>query len=80
MSAATLLPEPEVDSTMPWAEELLRLELRVARRADELSGRASSTRSRDLLLWFQAEREIMREENTGWITVAKAVDGAGDRA
>lgn len=41
-----------------WEEELFQLELRVARRADELAGRSAANRGQDLLHWFQAEREI----------------------
>ena len=39
-------------------EDLLRLEFRVAQRADELSQRDGCERGRDLEHWLQAEREI----------------------
>lgn len=41
-------------------EDLLRLEIRIARRADELSRSGSGVRERDLEHWLQAEREVLR--------------------
>ena len=40
------------------SDDLVQLQLRVARRADELARGGDSTRSRDLQLWFQAERDV----------------------
>jgi hypothetical protein len=43
---------------LPVRDTLFELELRVARRADELSCGHESSRGRDLLVWFEAEKEI----------------------
>lgn len=51
-------------SPAPVADALFDLQLRVARRADELARGGDSTRGRDLLMWFQAEREIMPSAET----------------
>jgi len=40
-------------------EELVRLQLQVARRADELSARTSPGQDKDLERWLQAEREVL---------------------
>jgi hypothetical protein len=40
--------------------DLLKLEIRVARRADQLSLKHGGSRGRDLEHWLQAEREILR--------------------
>lgn len=39
-------------------DDLLRLEMWVAQRADELSQQSGGSRGRDLEHWLQAEREI----------------------
>jgi len=46
------------DST---GRELFELELRVARRADELAKNVAPHQNRDLEFWLRAEREIMAE-------------------
>jgi hypothetical protein len=54
MKADTLTLEPrgaEVD-------HLLKLEILIAQRADELWMRSGSTRGTDLIHWIQAEREV----------------------
>ena len=51
-------PMPQAVSA-DWDEELFQLELRVARRADELARGNESSRGHDLQIWFQAEREII---------------------
>jgi hypothetical protein len=54
----TLELPPPLASSIP-ADALFDLQLKVARRADELAGGGDSTPTRDVLLWFQAEREII---------------------
>ena len=44
-------------------DELMQLELRVARRADELARGIDFSRVKDMLIWFQAEREILGYTN-----------------
>jgi hypothetical protein len=39
-------------------EELIRIELRIARRADELSRAFGSSREKDVTHWLQAEHEM----------------------
>jgi hypothetical protein len=47
-------------NTPDWFEDpLLALELKVARRADELSRNASSVEKDPLQLWCEAEREVL---------------------
>jgi len=59
----TMLEAPPVPAAAtavaPPIDDLFQLELRVARRADELAAGGGSSRARDLLLWFQAEREVL---------------------
>ena len=50
---------PTVTPVAALDETLIQLELRVARRADELARGIDFSRVRDLLIWFQAEREIL---------------------
>jgi hypothetical protein len=40
------------------AEELIRIELRIARRADELARLFGSSREKDVTHWLQAEHEM----------------------
>ncbi len=40
--------------------DLLKLEIKVARRADQLSQKHGGSRGRDLEHWLQAEHEILR--------------------
>lgn len=56
MTAAESLP---LAAPADWDDELFQLELRVARRADELARGNESSRGHDLQIWFQAEREII---------------------
>lgn len=53
MSTHTLTPPP--------ADTLLELELRVARRADELARQAPDEKPLNLECWLQAEAEIFAE-------------------
>lgn len=39
-------------------EELIRIELRIARRADELARAYGSNREKDVAHWLQAEHEM----------------------
>lgn len=56
---STLLEPSAAGTTAPaWDDELFQLELRVARRADQLANGRGSSRGRDLETWFEAEREI----------------------
>jgi hypothetical protein len=40
--------------------DLLELELRIAKRADALWKRGGCGRGKDLVLWLQAERDVLR--------------------
>ena len=55
----------ETPSTDPlrtaWDEALLRLQLRVARCADLLSGSPGSDADRDRTIWSEAERIVLGE-------------------
>lgn len=44
-----------------FADPLLELEWKIARRADELSVRAAHDKETDLACWLQAERDICGE-------------------
>ncbi|HVS51160.1 MAG TPA: hypothetical protein VHD62_02300 [Opitutaceae bacterium] len=55
----TLELPPAAPATVSWEEELFALELRVARRADELARGYEASRARDLQVWFEAERELL---------------------
>jgi hypothetical protein len=57
--AMLTLESPVATIAAPPLDPLAELQLRVARRADELSRGNESTPSRDVLLWFQAEKEIL---------------------
>jgi len=49
------------ETTVTFAEdELLKLQLRVARRADELSQQTGREQQKDLERWLEAEREVLR--------------------
>lgn len=55
------IAEPVSSSPTGVTESLFQLQLRVARRADQLAGGGTSSRARDLWAWFQAERELLGE-------------------
>lgn len=57
----SVLEPPSETAPAPQRDLLFNLQLRVARRADELARGQSSSRSRDLAAWFDAEREVFRE-------------------
>jgi hypothetical protein len=40
--------------------DLLALELQIAKRADKLRKRAGCSSGKDLVLWLQAERDVLR--------------------
>jgi hypothetical protein len=53
-------PKKTTQSPAPSLEgDLLRLELRIARRADRLWRKAGYCRGRDLIHWLQAETEVL---------------------
>jgi hypothetical protein len=54
--------ETEVSTRDVFAgDDLLQLEMLVARRADELSQDDRHRTGRDLMHWLQAEREVLRQ-------------------
>jgi hypothetical protein len=56
----TTIESPSIrPATLTWDDELFHLQLRVARRADELSRGSPASRAHDLEIWFQAEREVL---------------------
>jgi hypothetical protein len=55
---ATAEPTEPIAPSMPVQDALFELQLRVARRADELTQGHDSSRARDLLAWFEAERNV----------------------
>ena len=46
-------------------DDLFRIEIKVAQRADQLSGEAGGGRERDREHWLQAEREIFELGQAG---------------
>jgi hypothetical protein len=56
---STLSPEISVPDVFS-EDDLLLLEIQVARRADELSLLERLPRGRDLVHWLRAEREILQ--------------------
>ncbi|HEY0947205.1 MAG TPA: hypothetical protein VGD81_18120 [Opitutaceae bacterium] len=55
----TSLPYPTEKSDLQLENDLVQLELRIARRADELSQRHEHDRAKDRDDWQQAEREVL---------------------
>lgn len=58
----TSLPFPSDKSDLRLEDDLVQLELRIARRADELSQRHEHDRARDWDDWKQAERDVLGHE------------------
>jgi len=54
------IPEQETSAPVVFIDEddLLRLELKVAKRADELSEESGRIRGKDLEHWLRAEQEV----------------------
>lgn len=51
------LDDPAATFVLPERDSLFELQLRIARRADELAGQTLEPRAPVWLAWFQAERE-----------------------
>jgi hypothetical protein len=52
--------QSEIENAPPFADdELVALQLRVARRADELASQNAWDRAADFARWLQAEREFL---------------------
>ncbi|HEY1764941.1 MAG TPA: hypothetical protein VGF85_08445 [Opitutaceae bacterium] len=50
------IPSPNVREET----DLLALELQIAKRADKLRKRGGCSRGKDLVLWLQAERDVLK--------------------
>jgi len=58
--AMTTLAAPPTDTTALIDEELFQLQLRIARRADELARQPQQNHNQDLIVWLEAERDVFR--------------------
>ena len=67
---------PTDDQLVPAGDDLLRLEMRIAQRADELRLLCGCPGGTDLIHWMQAEREVL-EGYLGSREPAAALAGAG---
>ena len=71
----TTLEIPAAITAAAPADELLKLQLRVARRADVLAWQARGARDTDRRLWLRAEYEVLE-----WMERARPVALLGDRS
>jgi hypothetical protein len=53
-------------------EPLFQMQIRVARRADELARQATTDREADMRAWHQAEREVLEADESAQKTPAKS--------
>lgn len=66
MTALLQSPAPSASLSAPDCNDpLFQLQLRVARRADELARQAGSSRESDRRSWDEAEREILEARFAG---------------
>ena len=66
----TCAPNPEKNENSlaeAAGQELFELELRIARRADELAKTAMPLQDRNFEFWLRAEREIIAEMAGSWL-------------
>lgn len=59
MPTLTSIDQPATPAEEPWESDLLALQLRVARRADELARTDQATGWPDIWAWIMAEGEIL---------------------